>query len=60
LALPGVIGLPDSPSRHPARCIPLAIQSRATVIEINPESNYTSDVTFALRGPDAGISPQLL
>ncbi len=44
-----------------AGLIPLAIQRRATVIEVNPEeTDFSEDVTFALRGPAAEILPKLL
>jgi NAD-dependent deacetylase len=44
-----------------AALIPLALRSRAAVIEVNPEeTDFSSDVTFALRGPSAVILPQLL
>jgi NAD-dependent deacetylase len=44
-----------------AALIPLALRSRAAVIEVNPEeTDFSSDVTFGLRGPSATILPQLL
>jgi NAD-dependent deacetylase len=44
-----------------AALIPLALRSRAAVIEVNPEeTDFSSDVTFALRGPSATILPQLI
>jgi NAD-dependent deacetylase len=44
-----------------AGLIPLAIQRGATVIEVNPEeTDFSEDVTFALRGPAAEIVPKLL
>jgi NAD-dependent deacetylase len=44
-----------------AGLIPLAIRNGATVIEINPEAtDFTGDVTFALRGPSAEILPTLV
>ena len=44
-----------------ASLIPLAIQKGATVIEINPEeADFSSDVTYALRGTSAEMLPQLL
>lgn len=44
-----------------AGLIPLAIDNGATVIEINPEAtDFSRDVTFALRGTSAEILPQLL
>jgi NAD-dependent deacetylase len=44
-----------------AGLIPLAIRAHATVIEINPEATeFSGDVTFALRGPSAEILPRLL
>jgi NAD-dependent deacetylase len=44
-----------------AGLIPLAIQRGATVIEINPEeTDFSQDVTFALRGPAAEMMPKLL
>jgi NAD-dependent deacetylase len=44
-----------------AGLIPLAIQNRAQVIEINPEATgFSDDVTFALRGKSADILPQLV
>ena len=43
-----------------AGLIPLAIERRATVIEINPEAtDFSSHVTYALRAPSAEIIPQL-
>ncbi len=43
-----------------AGLIPLAINNGATVIEINPEAtDFSRDVTFALRGTSAYILPQL-
>lgn len=44
-----------------AGLIPLAIERGATVIEVNPEeTDFSADVTFALRGTAAGILPQLI
>jgi NAD-dependent deacetylase len=44
-----------------AGLIPLALRRRATVIEINPEeTDFSSEVTHALRGTSAEILPQLL
>jgi len=44
-----------------AGLIPLAIQRGETVIEVNPEeTNFSENVTFALRGPAAEIIPKLL
>ena len=44
-----------------AGLIPLAIQRGATVIEVNPEeTNFSAEVTFAVRGPAAEIMPSLL
>jgi NAD-dependent deacetylase len=44
-----------------AGLIPLALRSGATVIEINPEeTDFSGDVTIALRGQSAGILPQLI
>jgi NAD-dependent deacetylase len=44
-----------------AGLIPLAIQNRAWVIEVNPEvTGFSDDVTFALRGSSADILPQLV
>jgi NAD-dependent deacetylase len=44
-----------------ASLIPLAIESGASVIEINPESTAFSDeVTFAVKGNSAEILPQLV
>jgi NAD-dependent deacetylase len=44
-----------------AGLIPLAIENGATVIEVNPEAtDFSRDVTFALRGTSAEILPQLL
>jgi NAD-dependent deacetylase len=44
-----------------AGLIPLAIQADAIVIEVNPEAtDFSAEVTFALRGPSAQILPQLL
>lgn len=44
-----------------AGLIPLAIRSGAKVIEINPEAtDFSDEVTFALRGSSADILPQLL
>ncbi|HYA15849.1 MAG TPA: NAD-dependent deacylase [Bryobacteraceae bacterium] len=44
-----------------AGLIPLAIRNRATVIEINPEeTDFSADVTYALRGTSAEMLPQLL
>ena len=44
-----------------AGLIPLAIRRGATVIEVNPEeTDFSADVTFALRGKAAEIMPKLL
>jgi NAD-dependent deacetylase len=44
-----------------AGLIPLAIQRGATVIEVNPEeTNFSAEVTSAVRGPAAEIMPSLL
>jgi NAD-dependent deacetylase len=44
-----------------AGLIPLAIERGATVIEVNPEeTDFSSHVTFALRGTAAAIIPQLI
>jgi NAD-dependent deacetylase len=44
-----------------AGLIPLAIGNGATVIEINPaETEFSGDVTFALRGTSAEILPRLI
>ena len=44
-----------------AGLIPLAIERRATVIEINPDAtDFSGDVTFALRRPSAEVLPKLL
>jgi len=44
-----------------AGLIPLAVERGAAVIEVNPEeTDFTGDVTFALRGPSAEILPALL
>jgi NAD-dependent protein deacetylase/lipoamidase len=44
-----------------AGLIPLAIANGSTVIEVNPDATDFSDqVTFALRGPSAEILPQLV
>lgn len=44
-----------------AGLIPLAIRSGATVIEINPEeTDFSGEVTIALRGTSAEILPQLV
>jgi len=44
-----------------AGLIPLAIQRGATVIEVNPEeTDFSEQVTFALRGSAAEIMPKLL
>jgi len=44
-----------------AGLIPLALRSGATVIEINPEeTDFSDEVTIALRGNSAGILPQLV
>jgi NAD-dependent deacetylase len=44
-----------------AGLIPLAVRSHATVIEINPEeTDFSGEVTIALRGKSAGILPQLV
>ena len=44
-----------------AGLIPLAVRARATVIEINPEeTEYSAEVTYALRMPSAEALPQLL
>jgi NAD-dependent deacetylase len=44
-----------------AGLIPLAIQRGAIVIEVNPEeTDFSDEVTFALRGPATEIMPRLL
>lgn len=44
-----------------ASLIPLAVESGAAVIEINPEATeFSGEVTFALRGNSADILPQLV
>jgi len=44
-----------------AGLIPLALRSGATVIEINPEeTDFSDEVTIALRGKSAEILPQLV
>jgi NAD-dependent deacetylase len=44
-----------------AGLIPLALRGGATVIEINPEeTEFSGEVTIALRGNSAGILPQLV
>jgi NAD-dependent deacetylase len=44
-----------------AALIPLALRASAAVIEVNPEeTDFSSDVTYDLRGPSATILPQLL
>jgi NAD-dependent deacetylase len=44
-----------------AGLIPLAIRSGAAVIEINPEeTDFSGEVTIALRGSSAEILPQLV
>lgn len=44
-----------------AGLIPLAIERNATVIEINPEAtDFSSDVTYALRAPSAEVLPELV
>jgi NAD-dependent deacetylase len=44
-----------------AGLIPLALQNSATVIEVNPETtDFSDDVTIALRGTSADLLPQLL
>jgi NAD-dependent deacetylase len=44
-----------------AGLIPLAIDRGATVIEVNPEeTDFSTEVTFALRGPAAAMIPQLI
>jgi NAD-dependent deacetylase len=44
-----------------ASLIPLALRVGAAVVEVNPEeTDFSDDVTFALRGPSATILPQLL
>jgi len=44
-----------------AGLIPMAMDRGATVIEVNPEAtDFSGEVTFALRGPSAEILPQLL
>jgi NAD-dependent deacetylase len=47
---------------HPAAgLIPLAIRNGTTVIEINPKATeFSADVTFALRGTSAEILPRLI
>ena len=43
-----------------AGLIPLAIANRVVVIEINPEdTDYSDEVTYALRGPSAELLPKL-
>jgi NAD-dependent deacetylase len=43
-----------------AGLIPLAIRRGAAVIEVNPEAtDFSDEVTFALRGPSAEILPRL-
>ena len=43
-----------------AGLIPLAIERKAAIIEINPEStDFSNDVTYALRAPSAEILPLL-
>jgi NAD-dependent deacetylase len=44
-----------------AGLIPLAMERGAAAIEINPEAtDFSSDVTFSLRGPSAEILPMLI
>ena len=44
-----------------AGLIPLALSAGAVVIQVNPaETEFSDDVTFALRGPSAEILPALL
>jgi NAD-dependent deacetylase len=44
-----------------AGLIPLALENRATVIEVNPEdTDFSGDVTIVLRGTSADLLPQLL
>jgi NAD-dependent deacetylase len=44
-----------------AGLIPLALDSGAQVVEINPEpTDFSGEVTFALRGNSADILPQLV
>lgn len=44
-----------------AGLIPMAMDRGATVIEVNPEAtDFSGEVTFALRGPSAELLPQLL
>ena len=44
-----------------AGLIPQALAAGATVIEINPEeTDYSGEVTFALKGPSAVLLPRLL
>jgi NAD-dependent deacetylase len=44
-----------------AGLIPLALENRATVIEVNPEdTDFSDDVTIVLRGTSADLLPQLL
>lgn len=44
-----------------AGLVPLAVRKGATVIEVNPEeTDFSEQVTFALRGPAAEILPKLL
>jgi NAD-dependent deacetylase len=44
-----------------ASLIPLALRSGAAVIEVNPEeTDFSPEVTFALRGPSATMLPRLL
>jgi NAD-dependent deacetylase len=44
-----------------AGLIPLAIANCSTVIEVNPDAtDFSDEVTFALRRPSAEILPQLV
>jgi len=44
-----------------AGLIPLALENRATVIEVNPEdTDFSDDVAIVLRGTSADLLPQLL
>ena len=44
-----------------AGLIPLALRSGATVIEVNPEeTDFSGEVTIAMRGKSAEILPRLV
>jgi NAD-dependent deacetylase len=44
-----------------AGLIPLALENRATVIEVNPEdTDFSDDISIVLRGTSADLLPQLL